>query len=172
MIIKKPHHKQSRSRNPKARTVDILLSASTCRCLRNQDNHWEGNSVYTASSSLSIRHNAFFSLQHWLRVSLTLYITQAKAFSLSPTSPTNQVDIELKKESEKRWNKRALYFHACSRVESCQCAHFLPRKIHQVSRGGGDWSVQHPLDTLEKGVMRVTEAFQPQQIANIVHIKA
>jgi hypothetical protein len=47
------------------------------------------------------------------------------------------------------------------------------RKLLHVSRGGVlEGTVQQVLDALEKSAIKNIEAFQPQQIANILHVMA
>jgi hypothetical protein len=50
------------------------------------------------------------------------------------------------------------------------------RKILEVSRGGGERSVQHALDTLDKNCDEshggILDKFQPQEMVNILHIMA
>jgi hypothetical protein len=65
--------------------------------------------------------------------------------------------------------------HICSRhilqeLNLVNVAFFF-RNILQVSRGEGERSVQHTLETLVKAVISVIEQFQTQEISNILHSK-
>jgi hypothetical protein len=106
--------------------------------------------------------------------------TQAAAFSLSPT---NQLDIELNKESIVKYEnlvsdtREPFHFISTHAAELHHVNVQLPSssqdnqrvKFHGEER---DRSVQHTLDILEKASMKVMEAFQPEQIANSLHIMA
>jgi len=88
--------------------------------------------------------------------------------------PSKQFNIELNKQLMRISDTRQLCDFVSTHAAEFNHVNVATsfRKILQVSRGGGERSMQHALDALEKAAVRVMEAFQPQEIANILHITA